>query len=64
MTIAVIVVVSAALVAGAAWGIYGALPDRLEGFIIALAGGALIVSSVLELIDPATDVAPLWTVAV
>lgn len=64
MTIAVIVVVSAALVAGAAWGIYGALPAQVEGFIIALAGGALIVSSVLELIDPATDVAPLWAVAV
>lgn len=64
LTIAVIVVVSAALVAGAAWGIYGSLPAGLEGFIIALAGGALIVSSVLELIDPATAVAPLWAVAV
>ncbi len=64
LTVIVVVVVSAALVAGAAWGVYGTLPSRLEGFIIALAGGALIVSSVLELIDPATDVAPLWAVAV
>lgn len=63
LTIAVILVVSAALIAGAAWGIYGTLPAKLEGFIVALAGGALIVSVVLELIDPATDVAPLWAVA-
>ncbi len=63
LTVAVIVVVSAALVAGAAWGAYGTLSPRLEGFIVALAGGALIVSAVLELIDPATDVAPLWAVA-
>lgn len=59
----VIVVVSAALVAGAAWGAYGTLPAGVEGFIVALAGGALIVSAVLELIDPATEVAPVWAVA-
>jgi len=59
----VIVVVSAALVAGAAWGAYGKLPSEVEGFIVALAGGALIVSAVLELIEPATAVAPLWAVA-
>ncbi len=63
LTILVIVVVSAALVGGAAWGAYGKLPSELEGFIVALAGGALIVSAVLELIDPATDIAPLWAVA-
>ncbi len=63
LTIAVIVVVSAALIAGAAWGVYAALPPSVEGFVIALAGGALIVSSVLELIDPATDSAPVWAVA-
>ncbi len=62
LTIVVVVVVSAALVAGAAWGAYGRLPAELEGFIVALAGGALIVAAVLELIDPATDVAPLWAV--
>lgn len=63
LTIVVIVVVSAALVAGAAWGAYGALPKALAGFILALAGGALIISAVLELIDPATEVAPIWAVA-
>ena len=62
LTVFVIVVVSAALIAGAAWGIYGHLPTRLEGNIVALAGGALIVSAVLELVDPATKVAPLWAV--
>ncbi len=62
LTIIVIVVVSAALIAGAVWGIYGKLPSKLEGFIVALAGGALVVSVVLELIDPATEVAPLWAV--
>ncbi len=63
LTSLVIVVVSAALVAGAAWGVYGNLPPKVEGFIVALAGGALMVSAVLELIDPATDVAPLWAVS-
>ncbi len=63
MTVIVIGVVSAALVAGAAWGAYGRLPSALEGFIVAMAGGALIVSAVLELVDPATDIAPLWAVA-
>ncbi len=58
----VIVVVSAALILGAAWGIYGRLPTALEGFLVALAGGALIVSAVLELIDPATRTSPLWAV--
>lgn len=33
-------------------GTYGRLPAELEGFIVALAGGALMVSAVLELIDP------------
>jgi len=38
---------------GAAWGIFWRLPQRLEGFLIALAGGALIVSALSELIEPA-----------
>ncbi len=54
MSVVVIVVVSASLVAGAAWGIFGTLPDALEGFIVALAGGALMVSAVLELIEPSS----------
>ena len=64
MTVVVIVVVSAALVAGAAWGVYGKLPTELEGFIVALAGGALMVSALLELIDPATETSPLWAVGI
>ncbi|WP_031549276.1 ZIP family metal transporter [Parvularcula oceani] len=53
MTLAVVVIVSAALVGGAAWGVWGKLPARWEGFLIALAGGALIVSSMEELVRPA-----------
>ena len=56
----VILVVSGALVAGAVLGIYGSMPARVEGFIVALAGGALMVSAVLELIEPSSRKAPLW----
>ncbi|GMM93667.1 ZIP family metal transporter [Qipengyuania sp. MTN3-11] len=52
MLFAVVLVVSGALVAGAAWGIYGKLPKRLEGFLVALAGGALLLSVTSELIEP------------
>ena len=55
MTILVVCVVSGALLLGAAWGIYGKLPQELEGFLIALAGGALIVSALSELIEPALE---------
>ena len=60
LTVIVILVVSGALLLGAAWGIYGTLPGVAEGFLVALAGGALIISAVLELIEPATNAAPLW----
>ncbi len=63
LTFLVIAVVSGSLVLGAAWGIYGNLPDRLEGLIVALAGGALMISAVLELIEPASRVAPFWAVS-
>lgn len=59
MTIIVILVVSGALLLGAAWGIYGSLSKKTEGFLVALAGGALIVSAVLELIKPAAEKASL-----
>ncbi|QLE00137.1 zinc transporter [Galbibacter sp. BG1] len=53
MTIIVILIVSGALIIGAVWGIYGHMSDSLEGFLVALAGGALLVSALLELIHPA-----------
>ncbi len=56
----VILVVSGALVAGAVLGIYASMPAKVEGFIVALAGGALMVSAVLELIEPSSRKAPLW----
>ncbi len=62
LTFLVIAVVSGALVAGAALGIYGGLSDEVEGFLVALAGGALLISAVLELIEPATKNAPVWAV--
>ena len=60
MTILVVAVVSGALIVGAAWGVFGKLSYRLEGFLVALAGGALIVSATLELIEPAVKEASLW----
>lgn len=59
MTIIVILVVSGALILGAVWGIYWKLPKKTEGFLVALAGGALMVSAILELIEPATKQTPL-----
>lgn len=63
VTFIVIAVVSGSLVLGAAWGVYGNLPDGVEGLIVALAGGALMISAVLELIKPASHVAPFWAVS-
>ncbi len=63
LTFLVIAVVSGALVAGAAWGIYGDLPASVEGFVVALAGGSLLVSTVLELFEPATERTAMWAVA-
>lgn len=55
MTLIVVAVVSGALLAGAAWGIFGTLKPRTEGFLIALAGGALLLSVVSELIEPSIE---------
>lgn len=60
LTVAVVLVVSGALVLGAVWGIYGTLPESVAGFIVAVAGGALIVSVVLELVEPSARQAPAW----
>ena len=58
--IIVIAVVSAALLVGAVWGVYGTLSDRSEGFIVALAGGALIMSIISELVEPSVTEGSLW----
>lgn len=55
MTIIIVAIVSGALIVGAVWGIYGKLSEKLEGFLVAMAGGALLVSAVLELINPAIE---------
>lgn len=60
LTLAVIVVVSGALIAGAVWGVYGSLPEDVEGFIVALAGGALLVSATIELIQPSIEAVSVW----
>lgn len=54
-TILVVLAVGAALLIGALWGLYGKLPGRVEGFVIALAGGALVLSLVSELIEPSIE---------
>lgn len=58
----VILAVSAALLVGALWGIYGRLPDKLEGFIVAMAGGALIMSVIGELVEPSAKESSVWVV--
>ncbi|WP_379922766.1 ZIP family metal transporter [Erythrobacter sp. R86502] len=52
MTLIVVGVVSGALLIGAAWGVYFGLGRKTEGFLVALAGGALLLSVVSELIEP------------
>ena len=54
LTVAIVIlVVSGALVIGALWGAFLSMPRQVEGFLIAIAGGALILSLVSELIEPA-----------
>ncbi|QDH33768.1 zinc transporter [Porphyrobacter sp. YT40] len=55
MTLIVVAVVSGALLAGAVWGIYFRLGRKTEGFLVALAGGALLLSLVSELIEPSIE---------
>ncbi|MGB3828071.1 MAG: hypothetical protein WA962_04775 [Ornithinimicrobium sp.] len=61
MTFIVIAVVSGALIAGAAWGIFGSLSEGVEGAVVALAGGALLISAVVELIEPAIEATSIWS---
>ncbi len=60
--VVVIAIVSAALLAGACWGVYGRLSDRTEGFIVAIAGGALIMSVIGELVEPSSRESSVWVV--
>lgn len=59
LVVVVILVTSFALLGGAAWGVYRDLSERTEGFIVAMAGGALIVSLMEELIRPSVEILPL-----
>jgi zinc transporter, ZIP family len=61
MMLIVVLAVSGALIAGALWGIYGKLSAPVEGFLVAVAGGALIVSIVSELIEPSMDHLSVWS---
>lgn len=59
----VVLAVSGALLIGALWGIYGRLPGWCAGFTISLAGSALIISLMRELIEPAThDTSLTWVI--
>ncbi|MBO1530364.1 zinc transporter [Psychrobacter sp. F1192] len=60
---AVIIVVSGALIIGALWGLYGKLPTWLEGNLLAVAGGALMISAVIELLQPAVSDSGIWITA-
>ncbi|KIN61890.1 zinc/iron permease [Sulfitobacter noctilucicola] len=60
MVFAIILVSSCALIAGALWGIYRPPSARVEGFVVAMAGGALIVSAIAELLEPAAQSTGLW----
>jgi len=51
----VVAAAALSLILGAAWGLYWRLGDRTEGFVLAAGGGALIFSTVLQLIVPARD---------
>lgn len=53
MVFLVIIVVSGALIIGALWGAYGKLPNWLQGNLLAIAGGALMLSVALEMLQPA-----------
>jgi len=66
MVSGIVAIVSGALIIGALWGLYGKLPAKLEGFLVAMAGGALVISAVSELIEPTAKdtsllLAIIWT---
>ncbi len=58
---AVVGSVSGALVLGAVWGLYGTFRARVEGVVVAIAGGALLLSLVLDLVQPAIEKSSMIT---
>lgn len=60
LVFAVILVVSGALIIGALWGLYGRFPDWVQGNLLAIAGGALMLSVVLEMLQPAVSHSGYW----
>jgi zinc transporter, ZIP family len=60
----VVVAVSGALVAGAVWGAFGAVPTLVQGLLLSAAAGALITSIAFELVEPAVDDSGLGTALV
>ncbi len=60
MMFLVVFIVSGALIIGALWGAYGKLPDWLQGNLLAIAGGALMLSVALEMLEPAVTQSGLW----
>lgn len=59
-----IVIASGALIFGAVWGSVWGMSKRLEGFMIALAGGALIVGAMDQMVSPALEHSSHLTVCV
>ncbi len=55
-----VAVVSGSLVVGAALGVSDWLPDAVIGFVVALAGGSLLVSTSVELFEPASEEIAMW----
>lgn len=57
-----VIIASGALLAGAACGLNGRLPDWINRFLVAMAGGALLLSVTAEMIQPFLDKSALWVV--
>ncbi|WP_017930509.1 ZIP family metal transporter [Robiginitomaculum antarcticum] len=58
------VIVSLALIIGAVIGLSRWFNDKASGFLLALAGGALIYAVTAELIMPSIEIASLWPVVI
>lgn len=61
--IVVVSAVSGSLVIGSLLGVWGRVPEVVIGLLVAVAGGALLVSTGLELFEPATDEIATWVIA-